>query len=199
MVQAHHDLPKRIDGAYRYSDPWFAAYIRRIFIDSLGLPEGQLQGLLDELFRSFEDPSTFELYPGTHELIASARAEGLCVGVISNWSARLPRVLEGVGLHESFDFVLCSAIEELEKPEVEIFQRALQKAGVAPREALHAGDHPEKDVAAAQRAGMEGVLVDHQRIFENQTVLGQRVVSLSELSVYVGEKISGDQGRSEGL
>ena len=49
MREAHEELPQRIDGAYRYSDPWFAAYIRRIFVDKLALPVGGIEGLLDEL------------------------------------------------------------------------------------------------------------------------------------------------------
>ena len=82
-------------------------------------------------------------------------------GVISNWSARLPRVLAALKLDELFDFVLCSAIERMEKPEPSIFRAALARSGVAPEEALHAGDHPEKDVAGARRLGIDAVLVDH--------------------------------------
>jgi hypothetical protein len=45
--------------------------------------------------------------------------------VISNWSARLQRVLAAVGLGDAFDPVLCSACESLEKPDPELFRLAL--------------------------------------------------------------------------
>ena len=87
MREAHEELPQRIGGAYRYSDPWFAAYIRRIFIDKLGLPDSAVQGLLDELFTAFESPATFQLHHGALELFDGIRAQGLGLGIISNWSA----------------------------------------------------------------------------------------------------------------
>ena len=83
------------------------------------------------------------------------------MGVISNWSARLSRVLAAVGLAERFDSVLCSALEGLEKPDPALFLAAVRRAGVQPGEALHAGDHPEKDGYGARNAGLEAVLVDH--------------------------------------
>ena len=40
------------------------------------------------------------------------------------------------------------------KPSPDMFEAALQHAGVEPRQALHIGDHPEQDVAAARAVGM---------------------------------------------
>ena len=47
-----------------------------------------------------------------------------------------------------------------EKPEPAIFELALTRLGVEPHEALHVGDHPEKDAAGALAVGMRAVLVD---------------------------------------
>jgi len=161
MRQAHRELPARIDGAFRYTDPWFAAYIQRIYHHHLGLERSCLAELSEGLFARFSDPSTFELFPGALELLDELRAAGLKIGVISNWSPRLPGLLASLGLAQRLDFVLCSAIEEAEKPDAELFLRALARAEVAPHEALHAGDDLEKDVLGARRAGVRAVLVDH--------------------------------------
>jgi putative hydrolase of the HAD superfamily len=40
------------------------------------------------------------------------------------------------------------------KPESAIFEEAVKRAGVAPFEALHVGDHPELDIAGAKAAGL---------------------------------------------
>lgn len=161
MRQAHRELPARIAGAYRYTDPWFTAYIERIFHHHLGLERASLAELSHGLFARFSDPGTFELFPGALELLDELRASGLTIGVISNWSPRLPGLLASLGLAQRVDFVLCSAIEEAEKPDPELFLRALARARVAPHEALHAGDDLEKDVLGARRVGARAVLVDH--------------------------------------
>ncbi len=42
MVGAHHALPTTIDGAHRYSDPWFRALIHHIYRGELGFEEAAL-------------------------------------------------------------------------------------------------------------------------------------------------------------
>jgi len=186
MRLAHAELPREVEGSFRYSDPWFRVYVRRIFVEHLGLAPAALPGLLEELFAAFEDPQTFGLHEGARELMREARARGLRLGIVSNWSARLPRVLAGLGIDDAVDFVLCSALERIEKPEPAIFRAALEHAEVAPEEALHAGDHLRNDVQAAQELGIEGVLVDHSGRFRDDPELGcRRVHGLPELTTYI--------------
>jgi len=182
MVRAHRELPREIDGAFRYSEDWFASYIRSIFHEGLGLSSGDLPGVSEELFGRFADPATFALFPGAIELLESLRARGLAVGVVSNWSQRLPRILEGLGVSARVDFVLASAIERVEKPSPEIFLRACARAGVRPADALHAGDHPEKDVAGALAAGLLAVQVVHAGNRIDPATGAPRVGSLWELA-----------------
>lgn len=160
MARAHRELPRVIDGHYRYSDPWFERFIERIFGQYLGLAPDVWAGAVEALFARFEDPDTFHVFPGAVELLTWARKEGLAVGVVSNWSSRLPKLLDGLGLAEHLDFLVCSAIERTEKPERRIFELALAHADVEAREAVHVGDHPVRDGAAAN-LGIEVVLVDH--------------------------------------
>lgn len=160
MARAHRELPRVVEGHYRYSDAWFGHFIERIFGRYLGLAPEALAGAVDALFARFENPATFHVFPGAVELVTWARREGLVVGVVSNWSSRLPKLLDGLGLAEHLDFLVCSAIERTEKPERRIFELALSNAGVEAREALHAGDHPVRD-GAAVNLGIEVVLVDH--------------------------------------
>jgi HAD superfamily hydrolase (TIGR01509 family) len=182
MRAAHRELPREIAGAWRYTERWFEAYIERIFATELGLEPGRLQALSRDLFARFADPATFELFPGAEELCEELRARGLVVGLVSNWSNRLPRLVADLGLSERTDFVLCSAIERLEKPDEELFRRALERAGVRADEALHAGDDLEKDFHGARRAGLRAVLVDHARLRGSET---PRVHSLPELGQWV--------------
>lgn len=182
MRAAHRELPREIGGAWRYTDRWFDGYLERIFCDGLGLERARLAPLARELFATFSDPSTFALHEGALELCDALRARGLALGIVSNWSPRLPRLLEALGVAARADFVLCSALERAEKPGPEIFCRALERAGVRADEALHAGDDLEKDFHGARRVGLRAVLVDHRRRERNLT---PRVHSLAELGLLV--------------
>jgi putative hydrolase of the HAD superfamily len=180
MRRAHRELPRQIGGAFRYTDPWFEAYIDRIFHRYLGLAQSDLPSVREQLFGRFARAETFAMHAGADELLAELARRDLCVGIISNWSARLPKLMEDLGIAQRVDFVLCSAIERAEKPDTALFERALAKAGVEPHEALHAGDDFEKDLLGAQRAGIRAVLVDHFGTHDRREV--PRVKSLLELS-----------------
>jgi HAD superfamily hydrolase (TIGR01549 family) len=163
MQRAYRELPIEIGGHWRFTDGWFDAYIERIFHRYLGLDRDCLPAVSAELFARFRDPATYEFFPGAVELVAELVLRGLRVGLISNWSPHLAGILSGLGGLERLDPLLCSAIERLEKPEPELFRRALERAGIEPGDAIHAGDHLENDYHGALAVGMRAVLVDHER------------------------------------
>lgn len=182
MERAHAALPRVIQGAYRYSDEWFRAFQRRIFVEEHRLPAERFDGLSARLFTRFEEARTFRLQPGARELLAALRARGLRLGLVSNWSARLPRLLAALGLDAALDFALSSATERLEKPERALFERAVARAGVPAEHCLHAGDRLEEDVRGALAAGLQAVLVDHEgRAGPAERALCPVVGSLGEL------------------
>ena len=141
-------------------------------------------GLCAELFARFADPRTFTLFPGARALLSALRARGLVVGVVSNWSERLPGILDGLGIGELLDFSVVSAIERVEKPERAIFELALRRAGVAAERALHCGDDPERDVQGAGALGILTVRVEHGGRGDAATV-----GDLFELERWIRERI----------
>lgn len=160
MYRIHAALPRRVGRHFRYSRGWFEAFIEDLFVGGLGLPRERLPGVQTALFERFADPSSYALLPGAGELVEGLAQRGLCVAVISNWSEALPGLLEGLGLARHLRFSVVSALEGCEKPELEIFARALARAGVEPSAALHAGNDVERDVRGARAAGILPVLVD---------------------------------------
>lgn len=177
MARAHASLPRELAGAFRYSDAWFLAFQRRVFVDELGLDPRHLPALSARLFARFEDPGTFLLYPGARELLVALRGGGLRIGLISNWSQRLPHLLDALELTPFFDFVLGSAVERMEKPEPAIFQAALAHVRFPADRCLHAGDDVERDARGALRAGIRAVLVDHAGHVDSVAALPCPVVS----------------------
>jgi epoxide hydrolase-like predicted phosphatase len=98
-------------------------------------------------------------------LVARTRAlrrEGYRTALVTNnarefgpsWRNLLP-------LDELFDTVVDSSAVGVRKPNPAIFERALAEiGGVAPNRSIFLDDHPG-NVAAAERLGMQGVLVGH--------------------------------------
>lgn len=190
MAGAHAALPREFGGAFRYSDAWFRAFQQRIFVEQLGLERERFERLSAGLFARFEDARSFVLYPGARELLSALRARGLKLGLVSNWSERLPRLLEALELAPAFDFVLCSAVLRVEKPERAMFAAALRCAGLPAERCLHAGDQLERDAQGALRAGIPAVLVDHEgRLGATERALCPVVTSLGALQELILERV----------
>ncbi|HEY3065961.1 MAG TPA: HAD-IA family hydrolase [Methylomirabilota bacterium] len=101
--------------------------------------------------------------PEAEAALRLCRAEGLGAGVISNSNGSIRSTMERTGLARYLDFVIDSGEEGVEKPNPEIFARALAKAGVRPPEAVYVGDLYSIDVLGARGAGLDAVLIDPGR------------------------------------
>ncbi len=137
---------------------WWASFLQTL-LRRLG-HDAPAATLLDELWHHFEQPGAWCVYPEVPAALAALRRHGCALAVVSNWDSRLPVLLKRLGLADAFDAVVVSALEGVEKPDPEIFGRALARLGVAPGHALHAGDSPRDDCDGALAAGLDAVLVD---------------------------------------
>jgi putative hydrolase of the HAD superfamily len=192
MARAHAELPARIGAAWRYDDAWFRAYMERIFCRELGLAAGALPPLARALFARFADPATFRLAPGALELLEALRRADLRVGIVSNWSTALPKLVDGLGLGALVDVVVTSALEGVEKPDPEIFARALARIGGRAETGVHAGDSYERDVLGARTAGLDAVLVGRPDALPPGESGGSLLVagSLRELRELILERVA---------
>ena len=92
----------------------------------------------------------FVAYPDAAPALAALRGRGLRLVCVSNWDVSLPEVLERSGLGGAFDGVVTSAGSGARKPDPAIFEPALEIAGCERERALHVGDTPAEDLAAAR-------------------------------------------------
>ena len=159
MREVHDELPQELSGSWRYELSWFSALIARVFVDRLGMERDRLGGVEAALFSRYRDPDLFQVLPGAFELLDHLARCGVSMAVVSNWSPDLHILLGGLGLAEPLQFALTSAEERCEKPDTEIFHRALERAGVSPENALHIGNDPRNDYDGAVAAGMDALLV----------------------------------------
>ena len=99
-----------------------------------------------------------DLCPGAGRAVRELAARGVSLGIVSN-TGRTPgvilrRVLERHGLLGYFGAISYSDEVGFRKPEARIFHVTLERAGMAPDEAVHVGDNPDADVVGAQGVGM---------------------------------------------
>ena len=125
-----------------------------------------LRGLPDAVFRSldasFLRPDSWHVFPDVVPALSALREAGIHTGVISNWTWRAAELLDDLGLGPLLDVVTISARVGWQKPEPEIFRRALVDAGTEPAEAVHVGDSYSGDVLGARAVGVRPVLIDRR-------------------------------------
>jgi len=114
----------------------------------------------DAIFAAFARPDAWQLVPGLNEALRAARAHGLRIAVVSNMDARLPGLLNALGLGEALDALLLPSTCGLAKPDPRIFALALSRLGVKAEAALYVGDRELDCVAAARAAGLHAWRLD---------------------------------------
>jgi FMN phosphatase YigB (HAD superfamily) len=68
--------------------------------------------------------------------------------------------VQKIGIGHLFSHHLSAAGVGFAKPHPAMFQQALEKANVAPHQAVHIGDHPVQDIQAARDVGMKTIWVN---------------------------------------
>ncbi len=118
-------------------------------------------------------------FPDAAPTLARLQDAGLRLAVVSNADGRARQVLEEAGLLPWLDFVLDSSEEGVEKPDPEIFERALARGATVAQRAIYVGDIYEIDVVGARAAGVTPCLLDPTGSYADVDCL--RFASLTEL------------------
>ncbi|KPV50330.1 haloacid dehalogenase [Kouleothrix aurantiaca] len=98
--------------------------------------------------------------PGALETLATLRARGYRLGLISNtiWPAELHlEDLETIGVLPYVEHPLFSGEVGMWKPSAAIFRHALELLDTTPEQAIFVGDSPREDIMGAQGVGMRAV------------------------------------------
>lgn len=135
---------------------WWRQIVRGTFLAADGtLRFRDFEGFFEALFGHFAEPDAWVLRAGVAEALPALRAEGLLLGIVSNFDHRLMKILEGLEITGFFETVQIPVACRLEKPDRRIFEVALQHLKVSAPEALYVGHHPRLDLGAASNAGLQ--------------------------------------------
>lgn len=99
-----------------------------------------------------------KLYPDT-KMILEILSQKYKLGVIANQVVGTKDRLDNWGIGKYFDVVVASAEAGCSKPDLKIFNLALEQAGCKPNEAVMIGDRLDNDVVPAKQLAMKTIWV----------------------------------------
>jgi REG-2-like HAD superfamily hydrolase len=181
MAQKKNEQPDYCKHHGVTSREWWADLVKRVFVNAghKDASPAALAKVSDTLWEHFQDDAAdaWEVMPNVHEGLEALRAQGLRLGIVSNFDATLEATLRAHRLNVYFDFAVSSEQLGVSKPEPGIFHKALGEfdgGPLSPTEVGHVGDEIKNDYVAPRNLRMTAFLVDNDGLTSN--ALMQRIV-----------------------
>ena len=163
FLRAHHKLEKQLIKAYwknKLHDPITLEDTSRFQMLSkqLKLRNKDLVAKMAEACNRYQSES-IQLFPYVKATLKLLKKH-YQLAILSNGPSELQRnKLRGLGLYNTFDWILISEDVGFDKPDVKIFQYALRATRAKPDESVMIGNTVDTDLAAKQ-LGMKTILFD---------------------------------------
>jgi len=147
-------------------------------IKRLGLNDSELALTLEDAYIEVT-PAKRRLLPGALETL-SELSKRYTLHIITNGFEDVQNFkLINCGIRDFFQEVITSDGAQARKPNPEIFEYSLQKAGALSQNSMMIGDDPEVDIVGAQNAGWDTILVNTMNLSHDLKV--KEVATLPEL------------------
>jgi putative hydrolase of the HAD superfamily len=157
FLSAWKQMPSRpaIDGPREDDDKgWWHELVELVFGQAYPrVADLDRDNFFEVAYEHFAEAGVWELYPDVVETLEELRPCAQ-LAVVSNFDGRLRMILEQLGISKFFSYVFVSSEVGADKPDPEIFRRAVKFMKLEPRQVLHVGDDPERDWMAAEAAGL---------------------------------------------
>jgi putative hydrolase of the HAD superfamily len=141
--------------------PSFADEVHERALRRVGA-KGSLEAMVRCIREEAISPRWHVPFPESEPVLRQLRLDGRSVHLLSNNVDYLPMLLENLGWSGLFDSVTYSQEIGCVKPDRQLFQLALARAGVGPDQALHVGDSWEADVLGASAAGIPSLWLNRE-------------------------------------
>lgn len=154
---AWEQMPPRaaIDGPREDDDKGWWRELVDLVLDQVArsLSELDRDNFFEIAYEHFAEAGAWELYSEVMDVLRKLRPR-FELGVISNFDGRLRFILEHLGISKFFSYVFISSELGADKPDPEIFRRALKVIDSKPNQVLHVGDDSDRDWKTARAAGL---------------------------------------------
>ena len=166
FTSAWNSIPARppIDGPRQDDDKDWWRQLVNLVLDETSPTLGELDrdNFFEIAYEHFTEAGVWELYPEVLEVLGKL-SQRFQLSVVSNFDGRLRMILEQLGVSKFFKQVFLSSELGADKPDPEIFRRALNVLRLQPNEVLHVGDDPQRDWKAGTAAGLSIFQLDRKK------------------------------------
>jgi putative hydrolase of the HAD superfamily len=163
---AWNSIPARrpIDGPREDDDKDWWRQLVNLVLDETSPTLGELDrdNFFEIAYEHFSEAGVWELYPEVLDVLEKLSPR-FQLSVVSNFDGRLRMILEQLGVSKFFKQVFLSSELGADKPDPEIFRRALNVIRLQANEVLHVGDDPERDWKAGTAAGLSIFQLDRKK------------------------------------
>ena len=154
---AWKQMPPRsaIDGPRENDDKRWWRELVDLVLDQVttSLSELDRDNFFEIAYEHFAEAGVWELYPEVPGILERLQPR-FQLAVVSNFDGRLRLILQHLDISKFFPNVFVSSELGADKPDPEIYRRALRLMKLKPNEALHVGNDPKRDWEAASAAGL---------------------------------------------
>lgn len=169
-----------------YNDALFVHYTATIIEHMGGRGAGVIRAA-ERIYAQWAANHHFEMYDDVAPVLTDLHRRGHLLGAISNSHRSLDAFRAHFKLDALISVTVSSAAHGYMKPHRSIFEVALQRAAVAPAEAVMVGDSLRADIEGAVAAGMRGILLRRSGERPAKLPPGVEVItSLHELPEHLG-------------
>jgi putative hydrolase of the HAD superfamily len=166
FYSAWKKMPRRaaIDGPRQNDDKGWWRELVGLVLDQVApsLSEFDRDNFFEIAYEHFAESGVWELYPEVSGVLKRLQPR-FQLAVVSNFDGRLRLILQHLGISKFFAHIFISSEIGADKPDSEIFQRALKLIDLKPNEVLHVGDDPQRDWEAASAAGLSIFRLDRPK------------------------------------
>ena len=115
---------------------------------------------LQMLAKAFSAGFKLKNYGDSLPALQALKSKNMQMGVISNIGEQIDSYIDKAGFTDYLTYRVTSFEAGCDKPQPQIFQLALKRAGVTAAETLFVGDQYDLDVLGARSAGITPILID---------------------------------------
>ena len=163
---AWEKMPQRaaIDGPRENDDKGWWRELVDLVLEQVApaLSEFDRDNFFEIAYEHFAEAGVWEIYPEVSGVLEQLRRR-FQLAVISNFDGRLRFILQHLGISKFFSHVFISSELGADKPDPEIYRRALKLIDRKPTEVLHVGDDSQRDWEAASAAGLSVFRLDRPK------------------------------------
>jgi len=145
---------------------------RNVVFNTFKMCECELGNKFEEifeiLFKEFTRKSAWAVYPDVLPMLCelSVGTNGRLpqqIGLVSNFDSRVETILKGLDLFKYFSCLSYSGKVGFSKPDLRIFQFALEELNILPEEAIYVGDSLNIDYYPACDMNIRALLIDRDK------------------------------------